>query len=317
MRRAASGLAGLFWAAAAVAQPAVAPQPAPPKGDAAYAAYQRGRYLTALELARPQAEAGNAAAMTLMGEIYAQGNGVPQDLASAQKWYEAAAKLGDADAMFALGSLKMPQRTKPGDDKPADTLADKQAAVALFRQAAAKGNVAAAYNLGMLYLEGDVVAREPSVAADWFRKAAELDQEDALYALASLYADGNGVTKDAGERARLLQRAAMLGHVVATVEYAILVFNGLGVPKDEAAAALLFKKAALAGNAIAQNRLARILSAGRGLPQDKVAAATWHLAAKGQGLNDPVLERMLDELSPQDRAAAEARLRKWRGEGAS
>lgn len=42
--------------------------------DAAFGAFQRGLYITALRLATPRAEAGDAAAQTLIAEIHARGS---------------------------------------------------------------------------------------------------------------------------------------------------------------------------------------------------------------------------------------------------
>ncbi len=276
------------------------------KPDPAYAAFQRGRYRTALDLAVQRAtKQGDPVAMVLAGEILSQGYGVPQDKEAAQKWFEAAAAKGNADALFTLGSMKLISGVPDQKDDGVD----------LLRQAAAKGNSAAAYNLGLIYLQGALAPREPAEAAEWFRRAADLDQPDAVYALATLYRDGNGVPKDPRESARLLARADELGNAVATTELAILLFNGTGVPKNEERAAALFRKAALAGNPIAQNRYARILSAGRGVPQDKIAAAAWHLTAKGQKLDDPMLDKLVDSLTPQERADVDARLKAWQATG--
>ena len=54
--------------------------------DEAFGAFQRGLYLTARNLALPRAEKGDAAAQTLLAEIYARGLGVPRDDAEAAKW---------------------------------------------------------------------------------------------------------------------------------------------------------------------------------------------------------------------------------------
>ncbi len=43
--------------------------------DYAFGAYQRGYFLTALELALPRAEKGDAAAQTLIAELYARASG--------------------------------------------------------------------------------------------------------------------------------------------------------------------------------------------------------------------------------------------------
>jgi TPR repeat protein len=70
--------------------------------DEAYGAFQRGYYLTAFERALPRAEKGDAAAQTLIGEIYAQGLGIGQDDEKAAGWYSLASRNGDRLATFAL-----------------------------------------------------------------------------------------------------------------------------------------------------------------------------------------------------------------------
>ena len=73
-------------------------------GDAAYAAYQEGRYTTAMRLARPLAAEGDARAQSVLGLLYSRGQGgVPQDKAEAVKWLRRAADQGDAQAQYNLG----------------------------------------------------------------------------------------------------------------------------------------------------------------------------------------------------------------------
>ena len=145
---------------------------------------------------------------------------------------------------------------------------DMAEAAALLEKAAKLGHVAAAYNLALLYLEGQQVRQDVARAAELLRGAADAGSPEAQYALATLYKEGNGVPKDPAAAAKLLAAAARTGNVAAEVEYAIALFNGTGTAKDESGAAALFRKAAHKGNAVAQNRLARILATGRGLPAD-------------------------------------------------
>jgi len=69
------------------------------------AAYQRRDFATALRLMRPLAEEGNAEAQINLGNMYFDGNGVPQDYREGVKWYQLAADKGSADAQIALGFL--------------------------------------------------------------------------------------------------------------------------------------------------------------------------------------------------------------------
>ena len=66
--------------------------------DDAATAYGKGDYATALLLLRPLANQGDAEVQSLLGFMYAEGQGVPQDYAAAVKWYRLAADQGDAEA---------------------------------------------------------------------------------------------------------------------------------------------------------------------------------------------------------------------------
>src|SRR6266704_1974029 len=68
-------------------------------------AINRGDYATALQLLRPLAEKGDPAAQINLGNMYFDGNGVPQDNGESVKWYLLAAGQGSADAQIALGFL--------------------------------------------------------------------------------------------------------------------------------------------------------------------------------------------------------------------
>ena len=58
---------------------------------------------------------GNPPSMTLLGELYANGLGVPRDDAKAADWYKLAAARGDRNAMFALGLFAVQGRAGPRD----------------------------------------------------------------------------------------------------------------------------------------------------------------------------------------------------------
>ncbi|MGH6851552.1 MAG: tetratricopeptide repeat protein, partial [Methylocella sp.] len=109
--------------------------------DTAFAAYQRGYYVTALREAmkRIEADPGDGPAMTLVGELYAEGLGVRRDATEAARWYKLASERSDRQAIFALGVAKL-----KGEGVPRD----RAGAAALFQQAAAQNHPGALYNLG-------------------------------------------------------------------------------------------------------------------------------------------------------------------------
>ena len=70
-----------------------------------YADYQRKDYAAAVAKWRGVAQSGNREAQSLLGIMYAFGQGVPQDYPQAIKWLRMAAAQGEPKAMFKLGSM--------------------------------------------------------------------------------------------------------------------------------------------------------------------------------------------------------------------
>jgi TPR repeat protein len=285
------------WAQVVLPKPrpqpkAVAPLPdeqPEPGADMAFYAFQRGLYLTALLRATKQVEQKrDPKSMTLLGELYAEGLGVPRNDQKAAEWYKLAAERGDREAMFALAMFRIGGRGGPKD---------RDEAARLLASAAKLGHAAAAYDLALLYLEGQLFPRDFKRAAELFRVAAEAGSPEAQYALAICYKEGQGVTKDVREAARLLGAAALAWNTDAEIEYGIALFNGTG--------------AARKGNPIAQNRLAFMYATGRGVKADPVQAARWHMIAKAGGSGDAFLEDFVRRMRSEDRAAAEKSARPW------
>jgi hypothetical protein len=276
--------------------------------DAAYGAYQTGHYRRALSeaLKRIEADSSDAAAMTLVGELYRQGLGVPPDQKIATEWYERAAARGDINATYALAIALLGNAGGRGDPARAGTL---------LRQAAAAGHAAANYNLALALLATGQ-AEDDGRAVKNLQIAAQGGIPDALHALGTLAKQGRGMPKSDVQAAEWMAKAAGAGHLPAEIEYAIMLFNGIGVTRDETAAAKLFLRAADKGNPIAQNRIARLYQIGRGIPPDSIEAAAWHLAARTRGLDDPALEQLFDRLTPEQQGRA-ARLAASRIEGAA
>jgi TPR repeat protein len=71
----------------------------------ASAANKRGDYATALRLLRPLAGQGDMDAQTLLGLMYYNGQGMPQNYAEAAKWFRLAADHGMAYAQYSLGVM--------------------------------------------------------------------------------------------------------------------------------------------------------------------------------------------------------------------
>jgi TPR repeat protein len=271
--------------------------------DPAYAAFQRGYYLTAFALATDRVETKkDVKAMTLLGELYAGGLGIRQDDAKAGDWYKLAADRGDRNAMFALAMFRLQGRAGPRD---------RDAAAKSLAAAAKLGHAVAAYDLALLYIEGQLFPQDFNRAAELLRAAALAGNPEAQYALGTLYKQGRGVPKDMKEATRLWALASLADNTDAEVEYGIALFNGDGVAKNEQEAAAMFRKAAQRGNAVGQDRLARILAEGRGAPANPVEATKWHLISKARGETDLMLDDFVNKLDANTRAAGEKAAKPW------
>ena len=111
---------------------------------------------------RRQAEQGDTEAQFLIGAMYSQGRGVPQDDAEAVRWFRLAADQGDARAQFALGGMYADGRGVPQDDTEA---------VRWFRLAAEQGDASAQFNLGLMYANGEGVLKDSVLAHMWWNIA--------------------------------------------------------------------------------------------------------------------------------------------------
>ena len=82
---------------------------------AGWEAYLRGDYAAVLREWRPLAEQGHAGAQFGLGNMYANGRGVPEDDTEAVRWYRLAAGQGYAWAQLGLGVMYANGRGVPED----------------------------------------------------------------------------------------------------------------------------------------------------------------------------------------------------------
>jgi TPR repeat protein len=280
-----------------------------PGSDAAYEAFDQGKYLTALSIAGKLAKQGDAIAHTLVARIHAEGLGVPQNSELAAQWYARGAELGDPEAALGLGTLYA---------RGEGVKQDYNKAAELFEKAASKGHPEAAYNLALLFLSGKGKPELPIRGFMLMQYAAEKGVVAAMYDLGTLYATGTGTTANAFEAAKWIGKAANAGYPEAEVEYAIILMKNHELPKEQLdrmrkRAVELLRTASRRGMVVAQNRLAHCYLDGLGTRKNAIEAAKWHLIAKAGGhAADAELEKAMAGLSPADRQKAEIAAAEWR-----
>lgn len=279
-----------------------------PGSDAAYEAFDQGKYLTALSIAAKQAKQGDAIAHTLVARIHAEGLGVPENSELAAQWYTRGADLGDPEAALGLGTLYA-----RGEGVPQDY----GKAAELFEKAAVKGHPEAAYNLALLFLSGKGKPELPHRGFMLMQYAAEKGVIAAMYDLGTLYATGTGTAANAFESAKWIGKAANAGHPEAEIDYAVILMKNHELPQDQLhnmrrRAVELLRAASRKGLVVAQNRLAHCYLDGLGTKKNPVEAAKWHLIAKAGGHADAALDKVVAALSQSDRQKATVAAAEWR-----
>ena len=127
--------------------------------------------------------------------------------------------------------------------------------IAKLRAKAEKGDATAQNNLGVMYANGNGVAKDPAEAANWHRKAADQGFASAQYNLGVRYDNGNGVAKDPAEAVKWYRKAADQGVASAQFNLGVMYANGIGVLKDEIEALGWFNIASISGGELAiENR---------------------------------------------------------------
>jgi uncharacterized protein len=173
------------------------------------------------------------------------------------------------------------------------------AARAAFEALLARGEPAAAYNLAVMHLRGELAAPDAQQAQRLMLRAAQGGFVTAQIGLAQLLETGVGSAVDLAGSQQWYLRAADAGSVEAQVAAGTNLYLGRGTARDRTRAAHWYERAALGGDVGAQYLIASMHEQGDGVAADLQRAQYWYAQAARNG----------------DVAAA-AKLRHW-GQGPS
>lgn len=217
--------------------------------------------LDALEaLAARQAD---VEAALLVGDAFAEGVRVDQDLKRSEAAYLLAFDLGNAEAALRLGDLK---RSTGG---PSGAVA----ATAYYEDARSLGSVEAALRLGDYF----VAAKDGPMAMENYTEAADAGLAEAHVKLAGLYEDGQVVPRDLGLAKSHLQQASEAGSKTAAVALALLQLDA-----GDAGGAVAALRAETGTSPEAALALGDLYRDGRlGVPDIEAAIASYQIAADG------------------------------------
>ena len=152
---------------------------------------------------------------------------------------------------------------------------DYAAALPLFRQSAAMGNLKAPRYIGLMYLNGTGLPQDPAQAFAQFQAAAGKGDITSQYWLGWYYENGRGTARDNAQALYWYGVSAQRGdHIAAPAMLALgrMYEQGKGVPADRKTAADWYQKAAVAGDdddvkTQAQAALAHLNAAASGQPE--------------------------------------------------
>ncbi|MEC7801779.1 MAG: hypothetical protein VX467_01255 [Verrucomicrobiota bacterium] len=271
-------------------------------------------YQDAALLLQRQASSGDAVAMYCMGEIDFQVR--PTNIPRALKWFKQSADANYPQAQATLGALYLkglpgllPKNTKLG--------------IEMLAKAVRAKSLTARFNLGMAYLSGDGVPKDPSKAVQWLKVAESQNFSEAQYTLGVLLLEGQeSVEKNTMEGLRFLRKAAAQNHQLARrylekrdgkltglnnkntsppsspndkimIERAKKLYTGVGSSKDYEGAYKIFWPLANSGNAEAARYVGLMKFSGKGTTKSLQEAKQWLSVAaqKGDELSGQILNK--------------------------
>tara|TARA_B100000686_G_scaffold305473_1_gene343939 strand:+ start:227 stop:949 length:723 start_codon:yes stop_codon:yes gene_type:complete len=151
-------------------------------------AFPRKDYKEAFRLfTLSSAQQDNKKAQYVLGVMYYNGLGIPQDYKKAFIAYALSARQGVAEAQYELGEMY-----KKGEGIPQDY----KAAVKMYRYSAQQGFAKAQLQLGKLYQDGNGIPQDYQEAVKWYRYSAEQGNALAQSTLGLMYLQGKGVLQD-------------------------------------------------------------------------------------------------------------------------
>ncbi|KAJ1951662.1 hypothetical protein IWQ62_006404 [Dispira parvispora] len=139
-----------------------------------------------------------------LGDLYRTGEHVPQDIQRAFTLYQLAYQKDDPYAAFHLGNMYSSGIITP-DRQP-----DHKQAHDYYVRAASAGIAEAQHNLGAMYLTGQGVLKNETMAFEYFKMASVLGMPLAMINLGKMYLEGTGTECDLQAASAWLQKALQI-----------------------------------------------------------------------------------------------------------
>ncbi|MBU1315433.1 MAG: sel1 repeat family protein [Alphaproteobacteria bacterium] len=226
----------------AVAQSAAGQQvPSMPMAEikAIIAEQQTARSSEAISSLEALAEQGNAEALMLLGDIFANGTLAQVDGAKAVDFYQRSI---DAGAKFAR--YKLAEIYRLGDIIPED----ESKAAELYQVSADEGLAPAKVRLGLAYIHGEGVDADVDRGVAMLQEAAEAGDQMAMNTLGNLYSSAEGpVQADNPQALQYFERSADAGNAFAMLKLGSVYLSGTLDDSDPEKAMMYLQRASEAG----------------------------------------------------------------------
>lgn len=202
----------------------------------ALAAFNEGRHIKAIDIARRLADKGNPDALFLMGYAHETGRGLEASRDKSIEFYKKASAAGQKDATYRLALILLSSKEK----------AEREQGKKNLEEAALKDPGNAGRILGEAYLKGMIDEKVNfDQAVVWWEKASEAGDVVSIMALARMYEATKEFPNkvDYKKALELYQKAVVLGDKTAMVAAGSRLLNGDTSVRNEAAGRAMLEKA--------------------------------------------------------------------------
>ena len=226
-------------------------------------AIEAEEYDKAYRILEPLAKQGNVAAMIDLGRLNARQLSSNASFELALNWFKRAAAAGRSSAHAEIGAIyESSQFQAPSVD----------GAFKAYQEGAKLDDPECMFSYGRCFLLGQGTQQHTANALIWIGKAAHNNHAVACYWMGSLYLDGQYMEADQSMASNFYERAATLGHPYAQNKLGLMYRDGIGREKNPEQAWNLFWLSANQGNSWGQFLLGECYYLGVYVQQDYEAA---------------------------------------------
>lgn len=161
----------------------------------------------AVQYVQDSADDGDIDGMLMLGGLYENGMGVPQNNDMAMAYYKGAQAMGCESASINIQCLENKLAAAASGELP-DWMSG-------YIESANNGDAMSQYSIGSFYYMGTVIPQDYEKAIEWFSKAAEQNNDYALYFLGECYKNGTGVAQDLAKAKEYYAKSVALGNEAA------------------------------------------------------------------------------------------------------